>query len=160
MLYISPGARVFPWMLCLCHGWEVLLLECSVSTPWRHGGTLLRAFYRSSVKGGACPYIFDFSPSQRDSSLGATPLIPEGGFAAPQKFSAIHCWVSPTSSGHRPFFFFFLVGGYLPVKFPLSSGEDFSLGTLFSAKVWHFFLRIYVSTGEGSFLGDAISAIQ
>ena len=63
-----------------CSGWEVLLLECSVSTPWRQGGTLPRAFYPSSVKGEACPCMFDFSPSQRDSSLGAIPLIPEGGF--------------------------------------------------------------------------------
>lgn len=113
-------------MLYLCHGWEVP--ECPVSAPWQ-GGALPRAFYLSSVKGGACPWVFDLSPSQRDSSLGATSLIPEGGFVAPQKFFATH-WVTAGSLQQELDFNPF-GGEYFPLTFPLSPGEDFSLGTLF-----------------------------
>lgn len=42
------------------------------------------------LKGGLFPGAFALSPGQRDSPFGATALIPEAGFPAPQKSSAIH----------------------------------------------------------------------
>lgn len=114
------------------------------------------------LKGGLFPGVFALSPGQRDSPFGATALIPEAGFPAPQKSSAIdiepltltlsHSSASPRSR-LQPF-----GGGDFPLKFSISPGEDFSLVVLFQPKC-DTLSGVFMSTlEEGLSLRHHISA--
>lgn len=122
-------------------GREELFLGPSTQVVLKEG--LVLACLISALAKGILPWVYTSNP--RGWVCSTTKILCHTFLGLSNKF-----WTSTL----------FLVGGYLPVKFPLSPGEDFPLGTLFSAKVWHFFLHVYVSSGVGSFLVDPISAIQ